>query len=62
MKSKKLNLNEMKVKSFVTSFEDEKENTVRGGTRNQSLDTRVCTFTPCGSLDTGGTPGCPDNE
>ncbi|MCF6298135.1 MAG: pinensin family lanthipeptide [Flavobacteriaceae bacterium] len=31
MKNKKLNLNELKVKSFVTDFENEKENTVKGG-------------------------------
>jgi len=31
MKNKKLNLNELKVKSFVTDLEAGKENTVRGG-------------------------------
>ena len=31
MKSKKLNLSELKVKSFVTDLESEKENTVKGG-------------------------------
>jgi len=29
--SKKLNLNELKVKSFVTDLEKDKENTVKGG-------------------------------
>ncbi|MGB3463839.1 MAG: pinensin family lanthipeptide [Cyclobacteriaceae bacterium] len=31
MKSKKLNLNELKVKSFVTEFDGEKQNTAKGG-------------------------------
>ena len=31
MKNKKLNLDELKVKSFVTDFENGKENTVKGG-------------------------------
>lgn len=31
MKNKKLNLNELRVKSFVTELENEKENTVKGG-------------------------------
>lgn len=31
MKRKKLNLNELRVKSFVTEFENGKESTVRGG-------------------------------
>lgn len=31
MKNGKLNLNELKVKSFVTNLESEKENTVKGG-------------------------------
>ena len=38
MKNKKLNLNALKVKSFVTEFENEKENTVKGG--NGSI---ICT-------------------
>jgi hypothetical protein len=32
MKNKKLNLNELKVKSFVTDMEKEKSETVKGGT------------------------------
>lgn len=31
MKSKKLNLNELRVKSFVTEFENDREDTVKGG-------------------------------
>lgn len=31
MKAKKLNLNDLKVKSFVTSFEGNRESTVKGG-------------------------------
>jgi len=31
MKKKKLNLEQLKVQSFVTSMENEKENTVKGG-------------------------------
>lgn len=31
MKTKKLNLNELKVKSFVTGFENREENTLKGG-------------------------------
>ncbi len=30
-KGKKLNLNELKVKSFVTEFDKEKGNTIKGG-------------------------------
>ena len=32
MKTKKLNLNDLKVESFITSLEDQKINTLRGGT------------------------------
>ena len=31
MKTKKLNLNDLKVESFVTSMENESSNTVKGG-------------------------------
>jgi len=31
MKKKKLNLDQIKVESFVTSMDNEKENTVKGG-------------------------------
>lgn len=31
MKNKKLNLNELRVKSFVTSFQSDQENTIKGG-------------------------------
>ncbi len=32
MKNKKINLDGLKVKSFVTKFEKEEENTLKGGT------------------------------
>jgi len=41
MKNKKLNLNELKVKSFVTDLENEKEKTVKGG---GPFDTPVHSF------------------
>lgn len=42
MKNKKLNLNELKVKSFVTDFENEKKNTVKGGNGNTSGEVICC--------------------
>ena len=47
-KSKKLNLKELKVKSFVTDFENGKENTVKGG----DVSERGCTLEPHKSLCT----------
>jgi len=54
MKNKKMNLNELKVKSFVTGFEDVESNTVKGGVtafpacRSISPNTScVYTIEPC---------------
>lgn len=58
MKNKKLNLSDLKVKSFVTDLETEKENTVKGGGGN-TID-RKCYNTvggfPC---QTVVNPHCP---
>ncbi|MEO1052998.1 MAG: pinensin family lanthipeptide [Bacteroidota bacterium] len=44
MKNKKLNLDSIKVKSFVTSFDKEKGNTVKGG---QNSDANTCPPVAC---------------
>ncbi len=68
MRNKKLNLDELKVKSFVTDFENEKENTVKGGGRGGEHETGdgpsgpnwcVTDYTLCGPVCSyaGCTPG-----
>jgi len=52
MKNKKLNLNELKAKSFVTDLEDGKENTVKGGGTTWA-------YGRCGVLDTNYTACIP---
>lgn len=51
MKNKKLNLNELKVKSFVTDLENGKENTVKGGAITVEVGCTmfpICTWDGCG--------------
>lgn len=53
MKNKKLNLNELKIKSFVTDLDNGKENTVKGGADQRTTpnvcvvvgSVRICPFT-----------------
>jgi len=45
MKKNKLNLSELKVKSFVTDFENGKENTVKGGINAMTVE-HNCTMAP----------------
>ncbi len=55
MKNSKLNLNHLEVKSFVTTFEQNTSNTVKGGSY---------TCYPCDEPtdpDPCGTTGCPTN-
>lgn len=58
MKKSKLNLNELKVKSFVTDLENGKENTVKGGhdcdPTHTCPPTNNCPGNP-GGLTGGGT-------
>ena len=53
MKSKKFNLNELKVKSFVTEFRSGKEDTVKGGGFTRSL------FKKCGGGNDPTLGSCP---
>jgi len=41
MKNTKLNLNALKVKSFVTSLGNDKELTVKGGARSDRYESRI---------------------
>ena len=53
-KSKKISLNELKVKSFVTNFEKKKENTIKGGTDQNNSICWVCPIGgPGDTLDYG---------
>ena len=57
MKNKKLNLDELKVKSFVTSFKKTDSNTVKGG-----VTLNLCEETAAGTqcIETART--CPDGQ
>ena len=52
MKKKTLSLDTLKVKSFVTSFDNKNENTVKGGGgTNNSVGFRVCFEQPISERD-----------
>lgn len=62
MKNKKLNLSELKVKSFVTDLENEKGNTIKGGSMIGNTDCCGTLYSQCNlcnkpapSGDPGGT-------
>ncbi len=61
MKKKKLNLNKLKVESFVTSMEEGKEETAKGGFQPISLPLPGCgplTLPPGCNIITRFGPGC----
>lgn len=43
MKNKKLNLNDLSVKSFITSFEEDGRQTIKGGAKGAYTDRLLCT-------------------
>ncbi len=53
MKNKKLNLNELRVKSFVTEFDNGTENTLKGGTLRTFL------VGGCGATNPPTVASCP---
>lgn len=54
MKKEKMSLNELKVKSFVTSFQDGKVDTVKGGAFSDGYYSCIPYCTP----DLSEGPGC----
>jgi len=53
MKNKKMNLSELKVKSFVTDLEKEKENTVKGGRNSEGYHESNGPFSECCTAGVG---------